>query len=184
MSAKKLLISTLLGGVIAFAWGFISWGFLGWHPVLSFTNEDAVAAVIRVNAPQSGIYMYPSGEMKGTGDKAAQEKAMLDKLKAGPSVFAAIRTGGMDVTASFYLKGLAVDLAGALFISCLIMMIPGTTYGKRLKLIVMIAITAGVLMALPDWCWWGYSVNYTAIVFLDLIIGWGLAGLAMAKFTG
>ncbi len=185
MALKKILLSTLLGGLISFAWGFASWSLLNWHPILSFTNEDAVTAAIRANAPKSGNYLLPGGEQNlGNGDKAAQEKAMMDRMKNGPVVFAAVRAQGMDMASPMlYVNGGIINLVGALFISCLLLMIPGTTYGKRLGLTVMIALIAGILVGLPNWAWWGFSAGYTAVLFLDLAIGWGLAGLVMAKFT-
>jgi len=184
MSAKKLLLSTLVGGLIAFAYGFISWDLLNWHPILSFTNEDAVAAAIRANAPQSGNYLLP-GEHPNAGDKAAQETAMMDRMKSGPIVFAAINAQGMGENFTmFYVNGLIINFAGALFLSLLLTMIPGTTYGKRVQIIIFVAVIAGVLVGLPNWAWWGFSTKYTIVEFLDLVIGWGLSGLAMAKFMG
>lgn len=188
MSAKKLLLSTLLGGVIAFAYGFISWDLLPWHPISSFTNEDAVTAVVKAGAPKSGVYLMPNEQPPAGADKAAQakaEQAMMDRMKAGPVVFAAIQAQGMGENyAMFFVVGGLIDFAGAFFISWLVLMIPGTTYGKRLQIIVLVALVGGILVALPNWAWWGFSTGYTASVFVDLVVGWGLAGLAMAKFTG
>jgi hypothetical protein len=185
VSAKKLLLSTLLGGVIAFAFGFISWDLVQWHPITSFTNEDATVAAIRANAPKSGIYLMPSGQTAPGADKAASEKAMMDRMKTGPVIFASIQAQGMgDNYAMFFVTGALIDFAGALFISWLVMMVPGTTYGKRLQIIMMVALIAGILVCLPNWAWWGFSTAYTASMFVDLVVGWGLAGLAMAKFTG
>jgi hypothetical protein len=84
----------------------------------------------------------------------------------------------------FFVNGALISLAGAFFISLLILMIPGTTYAKRLWLIIAVAFVAGILVGLPEWGWWGFSGGYTVSVFVDLVAGWGLAGLAMAKFTG
>ena len=188
MSAKKLLLSTLLGGVIVFAWGFISWDLLKLHPLLSFTSEDAVAAALRANAPKSGVYFMPNGQPPAGADKAAQEKAeaaMMERMNTGPLVFASVMAEGLGTSMTmFYIKGALVNFAGALFISWLLLMIPGTTYGKRLQIVALVALIAGVLVALPNWAWWGFSNGYTAGEFIDLVAGWGLAGLAMAKFTG
>jgi hypothetical protein len=183
---KKLILSTLLGGVISFAWGFVSWDLIQWHPILSFTNDDAAAAVIRANAPKAGIYLMPGEQPAANGaDKKAQQAVMMERLKTGPVVFASIEPQGMTTSMTmFYVNGALINFAGAFFISWLLLIIPGTTYVKRLWLTILVAFIAGVLVGLPNWAWWGFSTGYTVTVFVDLVAGWGLAGLAMAKFTG
>jgi len=59
---KKLLLGTVLGGLIVFAWGAISWMVLPWHAATlqAFTNEAAVSKVIQANAPQPGVYFLPN----------------------------------------------------------------------------------------------------------------------------
>src|ERR1041385_3182600 len=88
-----------------------------WHPITSFTNEDATVAAIRANAPKSGIYLMPSGQTAPGADKAASEKAMRDRMKTGPVIFASMQAQGMgDNYAMFFVTGALIDFAGALFI--------------------------------------------------------------------
>ena len=94
---KKLALGTILGGVILFVWSFIAWTLIPWpgEPLRSFTNDDAVIAAIKANAPRSGNYLLPN-EVKRTPGmtdeqyKAAQ-RASMDNMLRGPVVFAAIR---------------------------------------------------------------------------------------------
>jgi len=157
VSAKKLLLSTLIGGVIVFAYGFISWDLVQWHPIASFTNEEAVVTAIRANAPKSGVYLMPNEPQNPGADKAAAEKAMMDRMKTGPVVFAAIQAQGVgDNYAMFFVVGALIDFAGAFLISWLVMMIPDTTYGKRLQIIVQVAIVGGGMLALSAAKWEGW----------------------------
>ena len=55
----RLILGTLLGGVILFVWGSISWTVLPWHKVKSFTNGEAVGAMIGSGVEGRGIYVYP-----------------------------------------------------------------------------------------------------------------------------
>jgi len=59
--------------------------------------------------------------------------------------------------------------------------LPG--YWPRVGFLVVVALTAGVICHVPDWNWWGFSTEYTAVAFADLLIGWTLAGLAIVKVT-
>jgi len=36
----------------------------------------------------------------------------------------------------------------------------------------------------PNWIWWGYPTDFSVILALDILVGWGLAGLALAKIVG
>jgi len=185
MSAPKLALSAIVGGIIVFCWGFVSWDLLALHPLGTFTNEDAVAAAIRANAPTSGVYLIPSANQPAAGaDKAAQEKMMEDREHTGPIVLAAVQTGGMSLSIPvFFVRGLCIDVIGALFVSILLGMPTGATYGKRVLFAALIGLTAGLLVSAPNWGWWGFSSKYIACEFVDLIASWTLAGLAMAKLV-
>ena len=49
---RRLVLGTILGGSVAFAWSSVSWGILGWHEktMVTFQNEDDVSAVIASHA--------------------------------------------------------------------------------------------------------------------------------------
>jgi hypothetical protein len=185
MSAPRLALSAIVGGIIVFCWGFISWDLLSLHPLANFTNEDAVASAIRANAPANGVYLIPAPVQPAAGaDKAAQEKMMEDRQHTGPIVLAAVQTGGMSLSIPvFFLRGLCIDVVGALFVSILFGMLTGANYGRRVLFAALIGLTAGLLVSAPNWGWWGFSSKYIACEFVDLIASWTLAGLAMAKLA-
>lgn len=181
---KKLLLGTILGGLIVFAWGAISWMVLPWHAATlqAFTNEAVVSKVIQANAPQPGVYFLPNPRRQTTAaESTASAKAAKARMAESPMVFGTIRLVGVSPDSpAYYLQGLLVDMIGAFFMSRLLLTLPGLEYGARLRTITFVALTAGVLTYLPDWHWWGFSTAYTAIKVLDLVIGWFLTGLVMA----
>jgi len=182
---KKLLLGTVLGGLIVFAWGAISWMVLPWHTATlqAFTNEAVVSKVIQANAPQPGVYFLPNPRRQTTGaESTASAKSDKARMEEGPMVFGTIRLVGIRPDSpTYYLKGLLMEMIGAFFMSWLLLTLPGLGYGARLRTITLVALTAGALTYLPDWHWWGFSAAYTAIKVLDLVIGWFLAGLVMAR---
>ncbi len=185
MSVKKLVLATILGGLVAFLWGAISWMVLPWHHKIlqTFTNEDAVVAAIRSNAPQPGVYLLPNAP-HGQGDQPGSEKAAMDRMRHGPVIFAAIQLGGRDPSSpTLYLGGLLIDLLGAFFASWLVLSLPGSNYGARVKTVMLAALFAGVLGYLPNWHWWGFSTGYTLLTIVDLFIAWLLAGFVIARIA-
>ena len=107
---KKLLAGTVLGGLTVFVWGTISWMALPWHhhTLKTFTNEAAVAQVVSQNAPSSGTYLLLPGTRGPAG---------------GLTLFGAVRRESPNM-AFYYLRGLAVEMLGALLVTWLLLTLP------------------------------------------------------------
>lgn len=183
---KLLIKGAVIGGIILFAWGMVSWMVLPWHNMTlqRFSDEDTVAAVISANAPDDGVYIYP-GEvdisgMSAEGKKAAGE-AMLQKMKAGPFIFATFKKAGAESMIRPLVRGVLINVLSALVLSILILMSTIESYWGRVRLVVIFALGAGFLILLPYWNWWNISAGYTVVSLLDLVIGCFFAGLALAK---
>ena len=180
---KQLVLGTLLGGIIVFAWGAVSWMVLPWHAstMRAFTSEQAVASAIRANAPLAGVYLLPNAHAQGKSSRET-ERAAHERMKHGPVMLAVIRPSGADPDAgSLYLKGLLVEMAGALMMSLILLSLPGLRYSHRVRIVTLVALAAGVLCRVSDWHWWGFSTNYTLTNIADTVIGWFLASLVIAK---
>lgn len=176
---KKLILGTVLGGLTVFAWGALSWMVLPWHEATlqSFADEQAVTAAIRANAPRPGIYVLPG---HGHEDSEAASAAG-ERMKQGPVMFASVRLSGVDPEApSLYLKGLLIEMAGALALSALLLTLPGLTYWGRVRTVTLVALIAGLVAHVPEWHWWGFSTAFTLTTILGLVIAWFLAGMVIA----
>lgn len=161
---KRLLIGTLLGGVITFGWGAFSWMALPWHKATlhSFTNEHWVASAIRDNAPQSGVYV----------------------MHQEPATFAAVRRVPVDPTSGwFFIRGFLLELGGAFLLTLLLLTLPELDYRRRVWVAFAVALTGAVTTHLPNWNWWGFSAGFTWVAVVDQVIAWSLAGLAIAAVT-
>jgi len=58
---KRTIIAALVGGIIIFAWQFLSWPVLNLHKAANkYTpNQDAILAALNTNLPEEGGYMMP-----------------------------------------------------------------------------------------------------------------------------
>ncbi len=183
---KSLVKGGLLGGLTIFLWGAVSWTVLSWHDMATnvFSNEDMVAQAIMANAPKPGVYFMPSVRNE-PGATSEQRKAMMaaaeQRMEKGPAVFAAIRLAGTASMAPFLLTGIVISILGATFGTYLLLKTQGLSYFGRVGFMTMFALTAGVVCFLPFWNWFGFSAAYTLVSILDLVIGWFLAGLVIAK---
>jgi hypothetical protein len=177
---KPLLLSSVLGALVAFVWGFISWTVLPWHKTLSFTNDAEVAEVVGKNAPEHGVYLLP-------GEKGRDQAAMADWQKraaTGPFMYAVVRPGTKEFSMARLLAGsFGIQFVGAFIISALLLTARPMAYAVRVLFVVLVVLSGGVLSHLPGWNWWETPTHSVLVELVDLAIAWALAGLVIAKFA-
>jgi hypothetical protein len=172
---KSLWLGGILAGIVVYLWTSVSWMALPFHEksLLKFTDEAAVTTAIAANIDGPGIYHLPKGH--GEAEMKQREK--------GPAAFVVVRTVGN----SSMLSNLAIEFAGTVLASLLIAWLLSRTVGLRymgkVMLVVTIGLVAGILVLIPEWNWFGFSNAYVGAQFIDLIVGWFLGGLVLAKFS-
>lgn len=186
---KKLVIGAFVGAVLQFIWGGISYMALPWHrnAMESFKDEAAVARVIAANAPVPGVYVLPNPNPKDapadpTVAKANQEKANA-MWQSGPVVFAAVSGGVNPDMKKQFAGALAIGALGGLMMTWLLLSVGLPGYLQRVRFVATVALTAGLIVNLPNLNWWGFPTAYTKVLIADLVIGWTITGLALAKLT-
>jgi hypothetical protein len=169
-----------------FVWGFVSWVVLPWHNATlnAFTDENAMVAAIAANAPTRGMYMIPGGHAAPgltEEEKRAVEGANMKRMEEGPFVFAAVSphgTAGMGpaMIGSFIIQFLAAALA-----TFLLMRATAMPYLAKVAFVMLLGLFGGIITHVPYWNWWGFPADYTLVMIADLVIGWFLAGLVIAR---
>lgn len=187
----RTLLAAVLGGAVIFVWGWVSWTVLPWHtPTLkAFANEDAVAQVLANNASASAVYLIPDPRHMD-GDAAAAQSAPPGGATPTPApekpfAFVAFTRAGMEAGMNLQLAcALALQIVVALLIVLLLAATEGLDYLSR----VLFVTVVGVIIALaghgPNWIWWRFATDFTLVNCADAVIGWLLAGFAIAAFTG
>ena len=56
----------------------------------------------------------------------------------------------------------------------------GLSYFGRVGFVVVFALAAGFVTHVPYWNWFYFNSQFTLVQITDLLVGWFLAGLAMA----
>ena len=172
---KKIVLGTVLGGLAAFLWSSVSWELVGWHEktMVNFRNEDEVAAVISSHAPRDGTYLLPGHQ--------PTEAAVMEKMKKGPIVVAAVRRGGFGSFSQAMIAQVLSLMAAAFLLTWLFLQTRGLSYARRVAFLAVAGLAASVIVDLPNWNWWGFSGAYTVVNLADTTITWLLAGLVIAK---
>lgn len=168
---KAWLKGGLLAGVIIFIWSAISWTVLPWHMMTlhSFKNEAAVAHAITANAPHSGVYMMP---MQETVPYTNQ-----------PMIFASVHLEGVTPMHRAIIFQLLIQFVSAFIVTWLLMQAANLTYWRKVGFVVVFALGAAIIGNLPYWNWFSFDTAYTLVEVGDIVIGWFLAGLVLAKIV-
>jgi hypothetical protein len=185
---RSLLLATILGGLVAFAWSSLSWEVIGWHEktLTSFQNEDEVSAAIASHTMKDGTYILPFGQSTAgmtPQQKAAAQAVLTEKMQKGPIVVAAVRRGGFGSFARVMVVQVLSLMGAAFLLTWLLLQTTGLSYAKRVLFLAVAGAAASVITDFPNWNWWGFSGAYTAVNFADTTITWLLAGLVIAKIA-
>jgi len=186
---KSLVLGGLLGGLALFVWGSISWMVLPWHMMTleKFKDEATVAQALSANAVVSGVYLLPNPHKYDPGmteeQKKAEEAEGVKRMIQGPSMFAAVSLSGAGNMGHPLLITLLGNILSALLATWMLLKTNGLRYLGRVGFVMLITLTTAIVAYLPDWTWWRFSTSFTAVGVADLLIGWFLAGLVIAKVT-
>ena len=173
---KSIVKGAIFGGIILFVWYMISWMALPWHKSTMnvFKNSSEVEAFMMKETPKSGIYVLPCHEGK-KGDTAK---------KSSPSLFVSMNKEGVAYdTATPYIIGLITQIVAAAVVSWMLCFVKKLNYFSRVIYCAVFGLAAGIVGFIPGWNWMGFPFAYALIGIIDLIIGWFLAGLVIAKVT-
>lgn len=165
---KSILIGGILGGLILFIWSAVSWMALPWHHASfqKFDQEKVVEIVIQSNAIRKGIYLLPH-------ERAAE----------GPFAFVVMSPKGWGSMPLHMAFGLLIQITGAMLVTAALVLVkkPTASFVEKFGFVLLFALAAGVVCELPYGNWWGFPMDFILLAFADLLIGWTLAGLAIAK---
>ncbi len=173
----KTTFGILLGAVFAFAWVNVSWMILPFHgkTLHQFSNEAAVTTAIKAGANEKGVYVLPMGDKAGQMDMEAKQK--------GPVMFAVVRPGENKNLSmgNMILRAFLTTLVCALILGIMLSAAaPKLNYIGRVMFVVMGGLFAGLAAAYPNCIWWEFPAEFVGLTIIDLVVGWGLAGLVMA----
>jgi hypothetical protein len=170
MTTRNIL-AAVLGGFIVFAYMAVAWMVLPHHTstLNAFPDEPALKQTLS-GIKERGIYTIPSPQ-------AADSSTPVP----GPHVFAAVNPApNLSMGAPMGI-GLVNQIVCALIIVWLLGHTRPLGYGARVCFASAIGLLIGLAGSVPNWNWWGFSTPYMLAEIADQLIGWTLAGLAMAK---
>jgi len=160
MKLRFLLLSALLGGILSFAWGYVTHG-TGVLPSLTpkaFKDSTAVVQAVQANAPQSGIYFD------------------------GRGLFAAVSLRP-DLSAKYedlhrpLIHQLVIEVVVAFLLAWVLLRLPVWSAWGTASIFAALGLAAGIEQLLSEANWYGFPLRFQLAELADLVVGWFLLGL-------
>ncbi len=181
---KRIVIAGVVGGLIVFVWGFVS------HVVLplgeigfeSLPNDEPVISALEGSVPESGLYFFP-GFPNHREATEEQEEAFLARMRQGPSGIVVYTAEGKEPMSPVQLLTEFLTSAVAALIAAWVLASVVGGYGKRVLLVALLGLFAVASILLSYWTWYGFPTDYTLANGVGEVVGWLLAGLAIARIV-
>ena len=183
----RVLVAGLIGGILMFVWGVVAHMALGLGEVgLRLpTNENiALSGLPQGLGGEPGVYLLPALDPKKMGD-AAEVRTYSIKAIRSPYAFVVYQPQGTDMTRMGPQIGRqwASDTLGGLALA-FVMGLAGLGFRRRLAVAAAAAVFAWLGTTLPYWNWYRFPLDFTLAALAEQLIGWLIAGAAMAWWLG
>ena len=190
---KKILIGSLVGGIILFLWSFLAWTMLPLH-VHTFKYTPAQDSILKVLADSklgTGVYAMPMADNRnvssGMDSKYRQEGEAVMKANAGkPAATIYYKKGGFNMGAMTIVRGFLYNFL-AVLAACILLAPAFATmnsfFGRW-----WLTLVAGLLICatgpLIYHNWMGFPRGFAMDMIVDTFLNWGITGLWLAYYFG
>lgn len=184
----RLLIAAIIGGIVMFIWGAIAHMALpiGEMGMQVAVEQDAAISALQASATQGeGVYMLPGFEPEKMADKSFVD-AFREKYQASPYALVIYQPGGNPALASMVpnLIKQFVTVTLAAFVLAWVLALGAFGFGRRVLIAGALSLFAWLAINLPYWNWFLFPTAFTIGALLEQVIGWLLAGAAIAWWLG
>ena len=178
---RSTLAAAIAGAVTVFVWGGFS------HMVLligvGFSRlpaEDRVVTELRSSISDDGLYFFPGTDLRG--DPSADERAeFAARFRAGPHGLVIFHPAGDEpLSPRKLVVQAASDMIAALIAAALMASMATTSFWRRVLAISSLGAFSGLAVSTIYWNWYGFPDAFFLAQMIDLVVGWTLAGVAMA----
>lgn len=186
--AKKVLLSSIVGGILLFLWGGL------YHDLLPFgeiglrelPNEQSVVPAIKANVPEAGLYIFPTTGLPASAthaERVAKMKEVSQKAAGGPVGVLIYRPVGAPLSAGMLVTECLTNIIQALLVAFLVAQAGVGRFASRLGLAFVIGLVAAITTNVSLWNWYGFPSAWIISNIVFLVIGYFLVGLVTAAIV-
>jgi len=177
----RRLLAAIAGGIVVFVWSAVSHMALGLGSagIRTIPNEERMAQAIRGVVTEPGLYFFP-GLDPSRKMTPEEERAWTERYRRGPSGLLVVQPGGrepMEPT-QFVVELLADILAAG--VAAFVLAGLGGPLLARAGTVGLLGVFEWADLSVSYWNWYKFPTVYTGAALVEQVVGWTLAGLAMA----
>lgn len=174
---KKTIIGSIVGGILIFAWQFLSWTVLNLHKAANrYTpNQDAIMTALNANLPEEGGYIMPGFPENATrADREILMKEANGKPWASVQYHKSQESTAGDMMKNM-IRGLLVNIITVWLFCWILSKINDPGFGTILlaSLFTGFIVFFNAAYTADIWYKWFDIMAY----FYDAMISWGLCGI-------
>ena len=177
----RLIIATILGGIVLFGWGAVSHMVLGLEAksIKNVPNEAAVLASLKTNIPDPGFYFMPGMDMTKAAS-TEEQAAWMQKYAEGPTAILIYQPAGeIAMSPKQFGTQFGADVAVALALG-IILSFAAVGFFRGVIISTVVGVTGWIAILVPYWNWYRFPNEFIATGLIDQAAGFFLTGLLMA----
>ncbi len=182
MRLHRLMFAALAGAAVMFAWSALSHTLLirgdGFAPL---PNETALLAEMRESIKDEGLYFFPGIDWS-RHPNADETAAWEQRFRAGNGLLVFHPSSDAPVSGRKLVLQFLCDLLAS-GIAAYVVAFLAVPYWKRVATIGALGAFGCLGVSALFWNWYGFTHAFFAAHCLDKIVGWALAGAAIAKLA-
>jgi len=145
-------------------------------------DESALTDTLKGQQLETGVYVAPGGE---EADMSDPDSEFSKRHNAGPIYVLVYQKEGAPVMGpKVLLGGFLIDLLAASLVACMLQCAAGgcccNGYLARVGFVAGFGVFVALVGHLSYLNWMSFPLGYTIVFCVDVIVGWTLAGLAIA----
>jgi hypothetical protein len=179
-----VLAGGLIAGIVVFIWEAVAHMALplGEMGIRQIPNEEGLLKVMKAGISDSGLYFFPGIDRSKTVTDSEQ-KAWQSKVEAGPTGILVIQPNGAEAMSPRQLSmEFGADVIAGLLAALVLTQVRSNYVGRVLVVLLMGAF--GVVNVSASYMiWYGFPAEFTAAEAISQVVGWLLAGLALAAIV-
>ncbi|MBK6566417.1 MAG: hypothetical protein IPG18_14725 [Saprospiraceae bacterium] len=174
---QKLIIGSLVGGILLFFWQFLSWGVLDLHrPTSQHTvNQDSILTCLAKNI-EPGFYFIPNTP---PGVSSEEQQKFMESQAGKPWAQVYYHKSFNTSMSGNMIRGLLVNIV-TIFLLCWILL---QCKERNLKDTVLLSLSIGLIGYLTgtytNSIWFEFP---TMADLIDTVVGFGLVGLWLGYY--
>jgi hypothetical protein len=183
----RVLIAGIIGGLVIFIWGAFAHMAtpLGEAGFAQPVHEDVALAALKTAFPVGNhAFLLPSPDPEHMGDATAV-KTLAEKSSREPFAFVVLRSEPRDITAMgshLVVQWLGDTLAAVLL--AFVLAAVAISFCRRVIIAGLMGLFGVLANVLPFGNWYSFPTALVGGTFAYQLVGWLLAGAAMAWWLG